>query len=113
DSLGIAVGGVRTPVVDVPACVLSGEGPPGVTGPGWLVGCTTPLDAEVLARLHGDKAGYVASFGRSLDAAIAAGFLLPAQRDDLLAQAQGFAFPAPPVRTDRSDPRRHAGPGPA
>jgi hypothetical protein len=95
DGQGVAVGGVRTPVVDVPACVLSGEGPPGVTGPGWLVGCTTPLDTAVLLRLYGDKAGYLGSFTRSLDAAIAAGFLLPAHRDDLLAQAQEFTFPTP------------------
>ena len=50
DQYGIALGGVRTPPVDVPVATLSGQGPPGAAGPGWLVGSTTPLDDATLLR---------------------------------------------------------------
>jgi hypothetical protein len=81
--------------VDVPVASLSGEGPPGATGPGWLVGSTTPLDDATLLRLYGDKSGYVGAYTRSLDAAITDGFLLRADRAELLAEATAFSFPAP------------------
>jgi Alpha/beta hydrolase domain len=88
DRHGIAEGGVRTPDVDVPVCVLSGEAPPGVKGPGWLVGSTTPLEPAEMVRLYGDADGYLTAFRRSADEAIDAGFLLPAHRDELMARAQ-------------------------
>ena len=98
DQYGIALGGVRTPPVDVPVATLSGQGPPGAAGPGWLVGSTTPLDDATLLRLHGDKSGYLSAYIRSLDATIKDGFLLPADRAELLAQATAFPFPAPASR---------------
>src|SRR5260370_1179580 len=67
DQAGIAIGGVRTPVVDVPAVALSGEGPPGTADAlGWLVGSTTPLAAGDLRRRYGDQAGYLRAFTESL-----------------------------------------------
>jgi Alpha/beta hydrolase domain len=36
DQYGIALGGVRPPAVDVLVVTLSGQGPPGAAGPGWL-----------------------------------------------------------------------------
>jgi len=99
DHAGIAIGGVRTPHVDVPDVVLSGEGPAGTAGRlGWLVGSTTPLPADDLARKYGDEAGYRRAYERSLDQAIEAGFLLPAHRDELLAQAGAVTFPPLAVR---------------
>jgi Alpha/beta hydrolase domain len=86
---------VRTPAVDVPVATLSGQGPPGAAGPGWLVGSTTPLDDATLQRLYRDKSGYLNAYTASLDAAISDGFLLPADRAELLAQATTFPFPAP------------------
>jgi hypothetical protein len=91
DGHGIALGGVRTPAVDVPVAVHSGEGPPGRVG--FLVGETTPLAPEVLRELYGDRAGYLSAFTAALDAAIAAGFLLPAHRAQLLAEAQAVPLP--------------------
>jgi Alpha/beta hydrolase domain len=70
DQYGIALGGVRTPPVDVPVVTLSGQGPPGAAGSGWLVGSTTPLDDATLLRLYGDKSGYLSAYAHSLDAAI-------------------------------------------
>jgi hypothetical protein len=95
DQYGIALGGVRTPPVDVPVVTLSGQGPPGAAGPGWLVGSTTPLDDATLLQLYGDKSGYLSAFTRSLDAAIRDGFLLLADRAELLAETTAFPFPAP------------------
>jgi hypothetical protein len=99
DQAGIAIGGVRTPHVDVPVVVLNGEGPPGAgRAPGWLVGSTTPLPVADLTRRYGDEAGYRRAYEASLDQVIEAGFLLPAHRDELLAQAEAVTFPPLPVR---------------
>jgi hypothetical protein len=92
DQAGVAIGGVRTPVVDVAVVALSGEGPPG-SSLGWLLGSTTPLPAGELLRRYGDRAGYLRAFTGSLDAAISAGFLLAAHREELLAAAGAVAFP--------------------
>jgi Alpha/beta hydrolase domain len=93
DTHGIALGGVRTPGVDVPAAVLSGEGPPGSGPLGWLVGSTTPLDSQDLLRLYGSRSEYLARYAQALEKAIAAGFLLPEHRDELIAEAEAVAFP--------------------
>jgi hypothetical protein len=94
DEIGIAIGGVRTPDVDVPVVVLSGEGPEGTADKlGWLLGSTTPLAAGYLASRYGDEAGYLRAYTASLDQAIDAGFLLPAHRDELLARAGAVSFP--------------------
>ena len=92
DACGIALGGVRTPMVDVPAVTLSGEPPPGSSGHGWLVGSTAPLDSATLLRRYHDQAGYLADYARSLDAAIDGGFLLPEHREELLAAAATVTF---------------------
>jgi Alpha/beta hydrolase domain len=91
DKAGNALGGVRTPLVDVPVAALSGEGPPGKPL-GWLVGQTVPLPADELVRRYGDRAGYLAAFTESLDTAIAAGFVLPEDRAALLGQANEIVF---------------------
>lgn len=92
DQAGIAVGGVRTPQVDVPVAVLSGESPGVGKALGWLVGSTTPLPAEGLVSRYGDESGYRRAYESSLDQAIEAGFLLPAHRTELLAQAAAVTF---------------------
>lgn len=76
DSLGIARGGIRTPWVDAPAAVLSGEGQSG-DRLCFLFGTTELFDAAHMASLYVGQAGYVAAVERSLEAAIAEGFLLP------------------------------------
>jgi Alpha/beta hydrolase domain len=92
DSAGNALGGVRTPMVDVPVATLSGQGPAGKSL-GWLMGETIPLPEAELASRYRDRAGYLRANADSLDAAIAAGFLLPEHRDELLAQAAAVTFP--------------------
>jgi hypothetical protein len=92
DALGNALGGVRTPAVDVPISALSGESPPGASRLCALFGSTVPFDAPTLTRLYETKARYLAAYERSLDTAIEAGFLLESDRTELLAQAEGVSF---------------------
>ena len=88
DRDGIVRGGIRTPLVDVPVDVLSGD--PAPDGPllCLLFGTTTPLPDERLTERYEDRAAYLSGFETSADAAITAGFVLPEDRDSLLAYAQ-------------------------
>lgn len=95
DERGIALGGVRHPLVDVPTVVLSGDPPGGgsiadVAGGGVcrLFGSTTPLDQATLLQLHGSADEYLAAFATSADAAVDAGFLLRPDADALVAEAE-------------------------
>jgi Alpha/beta hydrolase domain len=87
DHLGLARGGIRTPWVDTPVAVLSGQGHPGelLTA---LFGSTWPFDAEQLARLYpGGRDEYLSAFESRLEETIAAGFILPADRAEIVALA--------------------------
>ena len=85
DDLGIVRGGIRTPWVDVPSAVLSGESPGG-GGFSFLFGKTIPLDAATLARLYpGGEHEHRARFEAATDAAESAGFLLDIDADEIRA----------------------------
>jgi hypothetical protein len=87
DEHGNAIGGLRTPWVDVPTATLSGLGQ---TGEAFaiLFGTTTSFDAETLARLYpGGRDDHLARFATALDRTIAAGFLLEADRAEMLGVA--------------------------
>ena len=87
DGLGIAEGGIRTPWTDVPVAVLSGTGQRGELF-AFLFGTTRELAAAELDRLYpGGAADYLGQFERSLDETIEAGFLLAADRREILAEA--------------------------
>jgi len=88
DANGNTMGGIRTPWVDVPIARLSGVGNGG--GPlGFLVGVTEPFDQATLTRLYpGGKTEYLQRFGQSLDASIRSGFILAADRSEILALAE-------------------------
>ena len=96
DDLGIAVGGVRTPLVDVPISASTGE-PAGGAGLEELVtdgdicvlfGTTIPFDQPTLVQLHGSFDAYLQAFRDSAADAVAAGFLLQPDADDLIAEAE-------------------------
>ncbi len=81
---GMALGGVRTPWVDVPIARLSGEGDP-ASFIGMLAGSTAPFDQATLARLYpGGKADYMAKFTRALDRAIRAKHIVADDRQEIL-----------------------------
>lgn len=87
DDQGIATGGVRTPWVDIPVAWTSGLAD-AEDVMGLLFGCGEPFSAEKLAALYPDGADeYLRRFGASLDTAIGAGFLLAADREEILALA--------------------------
>ncbi|OHV50098.1 hypothetical protein KBI5_15295 [Frankia sp. KB5] len=87
DADGIARGGVRTPWVDVPIAVLSGLGQ-NPTDASAIFGSTRPLDSATLAaRYPAGAADYRAAFTRATDDAIATGFLLAEDREEILALA--------------------------
>jgi hypothetical protein len=85
---GIARGGIRTPWVDVPTATLSGTGQK-AAGFAMLAGRTDPFDEPVLERLYpGGRTDYLDRFAISLDATIAAGFLRPDDRAEIIALAE-------------------------
>ena len=84
DSNGETMGGVRTPWVDVPTAQLSGVGNSG-SPLAFLAGVTEPFDTATLNRLYpGGKREYLKKFEASLDSAIKAGFILSADRKEIL-----------------------------
>jgi len=93
DSLGLALGGVRTPAVDVPVAVLSGDAPAGVSTLCSLFGHTVPFTDAQLTALYGSPTAYVARYQEALTKAVAGGFLLSADAPALLAQAEAVTFP--------------------
>lgn len=88
DANGIAKGGVRTPWVDTPTARISGVGNSGGVL-GFLAGVGEPYDTATLKRLYpGGEADYLKKFEASLDAAIKGGFILPADREEILGLAK-------------------------
>jgi hypothetical protein len=84
DVHGNAVGGIRTPWVDVPVAAYSGVGNSG-NPQAWLAGTTVPFDARTLAQLYpGGRSDYISRFSAALDATIKHGFVLPDDREEIL-----------------------------
>jgi hypothetical protein len=93
DARGNAVGGVRTAANDVPIAALSGI--PASRDSSLLCayfGSTRPFDHATLVKLYGTKQAYLAKFRAATDRAIAAGYLLAADRAAILAEAATAPF---------------------
>lgn len=102
DERGNALGGVRSPLVDVPVATLSGDPPGGGTldelvddeeGDGGsrlcaLFGQTITFDRAQLVELYGTADDYLAAFGASAEEAVEAGFLLRDDADQLIEEAE-------------------------
>jgi Alpha/beta hydrolase domain len=87
-----ALGGIRTPWVDVPTAVLSGLGQTGEVF-AMLFGRTEPFDDGTLTTLYPrGKAEYLERFAGALDAAIAKGFILNEDRTEIL-EIAAASFP--------------------
>jgi hypothetical protein len=93
DPAGIAVGGVRTPPVDVPVVVLSSKQGPAASVICLLLGSTTPMTAEQLAARYDSPAQYRRQYARDTDATIDAGFALLADRRALLGYSDPSVVP--------------------
>jgi hypothetical protein len=94
DAHGNVVRGIRTPAVNVPVSTLSGAPPQGSSELCGLFGSTVPFSPQTLVALYGSKAGYVTAYTADLDRTITAGYILPADRASLLAQAAQVSFPS-------------------
>jgi hypothetical protein len=92
DKNGNVIGGVRTPAVDVPVATLSGSTPKGTSAICQLFGETLPFSPTTLTSLYGTKAHYLALYKADLDRAIAQGYILPADRTQLLQHAEAVQF---------------------
>ncbi|PXX05562.1 alpha/beta hydrolase domain-containing protein [Mycolicibacterium moriokaense] len=84
DANGIAEGGVRTPWVDVPIARTSGSAPQ-ESPMSFLFGSGELFDTAALSALYpGGSGEYLARFTQALDRAIDSGFILPADRPEIL-----------------------------
>lgn len=88
DEVGNARGGVRTPAVEAPVEMLSGLPAPGAPVICQLFGRTRPLPGGVLAKRYGSVTDYLAAYQTAVEAAVAAGFLLREDCDEMLAEAR-------------------------
>jgi hypothetical protein len=97
DEHGNALGGVRNPLTDVPTATLSGDPPDGATiadlagGKGdlcILFGSTVPFDQATLVARYGTADEYVRRFRASAAELVAARYLLQADADELIAEAE-------------------------
>ncbi len=82
---GIALGGIRTPPVDVPVAALSGVPGPNPSTICLLLGSTKPFSAARLAQLYPSRADYVRRYDVDADATVKAGFALSEDRAALVA----------------------------
>ncbi len=105
DENGNAKGGIRTPDVDVPISTLHPTASLASLGGGEGAGCdmegmgcmifgeTIPFSAEKLLELYPTHEDYVTKFKASADAAVAAGFMLEPERDEIVTKAEAAAVP--------------------
>jgi hypothetical protein len=82
DADGNALGGIRTPQLDVPVAALSGTGQ---TGSSFcaLFGTTAPLPAAALQAAHDTHEQFVAAWTDALTTAVDSGAVLPADATNL------------------------------
>lgn len=93
DERGIALGGIRTPAVDAPVAVLTGEAPAGGSVLCSLFGETRPFDAATLAEAYPTHEDYVDAVTESAEAAVEAGFLLEGDAEAIVAAAREAPVP--------------------
>ena len=94
DIYGNALGGIRTPYVDVPVATLSADGQP-AGNLCTLFGSTKLFDTATLRQLYSSHDDYVTKVGASVAAAQSKGFLLPADATLINLSAQNSSVGAP------------------
>ena len=88
DNAGIARGGIRTGWVEVPVAALSGLAPDGAPAFAAILGTTRVFDdAELTRRYPGGQAEYAAAFRAATSRAVADGFVLAEDADEMVAVA--------------------------
>jgi hypothetical protein len=87
DSNGNAIGGIRSPHLDVPIATLIGEA--GNPGPSFCssFGATIPFDSAKLASLYNSHGAFVSKWSASVAAMADAGFITPEDAELVQASA--------------------------
>ena len=95
DEHGNALGGVRSPHVDVPLATLDADNaaPPGGIAFCVFFGRTVPFTAQKIVELYPSHAEFLQQWSDSVDAAVAAGFVLYEDGEDLKAAANAWQYP--------------------
>ncbi|HMF83086.1 MAG TPA: alpha/beta hydrolase domain-containing protein [Acidimicrobiia bacterium] len=93
DANGIALGGIRTPPVDVPVATLSGTPGPNPSTICLLLGSTAPFSDAQLRQLYPSRARYRDKYRADTEKAIKSGFVLAKDRAALLAFAEPTHIP--------------------
>ena len=90
DGRGVAIGGVRTPWVEVPTGSHSGfRGFDGESQIDLLFGESVPFGQDALGELYpGGHPEYRERFASALEESVASGFILSADQDEILAVAE-------------------------
>lgn len=88
DADGIVLGGIRTPHVDTPVDVLTGEPGPSGAMACMLLGSTRPIPPPRLIDRYGTAETYLAAFEAATDEVIGAGFVLAEDRESVLSDAR-------------------------
>ena len=93
DELGIAKGGVRTPLVDVPLAANVGDA---TNSPNFcrVFGHIDPFDAETLAELYPNgTADYIKAFDKAVNRAVKEGIWVEAEAENFKEAARQLSFP--------------------
>jgi hypothetical protein len=93
DALGNALGGIRTPELDVPISALTGTAVPGQSVTCNFFGSTSPFTEATLTSLYPTHADYVAKFDAATRRAVTAGFILPPDATEIEAAAAASSVP--------------------
>jgi hypothetical protein len=94
DADAIALGGIRTPPVDVPVAAVSGAPGPVSSAICLLLGSSKPFTDARLGQLYSSRKEYEQKFAADADKAINAGFVLAADRAALLKFAEPDRIPS-------------------
>ena len=89
DANGNALGGVRSPYLDDALVRYDAQAPGPITC--GLAGHEAPLDAAALAKKYPSVNAYMKQFTKGLDAMIKTGYIIPADRSQLLADQKAKA----------------------
>lgn len=85
DERGIGLGGIRTPPVDVPLRILSGD-PSSDEGACFLFGLTIDVEPETIAEWYSGLDDFVSRLEDAAAAAVEAGWLLPEDAEVMIAE---------------------------
>jgi Alpha/beta hydrolase domain len=92
DSEGTALGGIQGPWEQVPVAAYSGNAPAGSPGFCVLFGATHPFSQSQLQTRYGSKSAYLKAYATALERDIKAGYILPADTQQVFAFAHQAQF---------------------